>query len=126
MAIFGAPVSSEDHAERAIKCALGMRKALEEYNLENEGKRTLNFRIGINSGKMVAGDIGSSRRMEYTVLGEVVNLASRLQSYVAKPGQIVIGETTYNITKGKFQTEEIKDIQVKGISKTLTAYEVIK
>lgn len=126
MAIFGAPVSSDDHAERAIKCALGMRKALKEYNLENKGKRELNFRVGINSGKMVAGDIGSSRRMEYTVLGEVVNLASRLQSYVAKPGQIVIGETTFNITKGKFKTEEIKDIQVKGISKTLTAYEVLE
>lgn len=126
MAIFGAPVSNADHAERAIRCALGMRKALEEYNLENKEKRELNFKIGINSGKMVAGDIGSSRRMEYTVLGEVVNLASRLQSYVAKPGQIVIGETTYNITKGKFQTKEIKDIQVKGISKTFTAYEVIK
>ncbi|MCX7830455.1 MAG: FHA domain-containing protein [Acidobacteria bacterium] len=126
MAIFGAPVSSEDHAERAIKCALDMRKALKEYNLENIGKKELNFRVGINSGKMVAGDIGSSRRMEYTVLGEVVNLASRLQSYVAKPGQIVIGQTTYNLTKGKFKTEEIRDVQVKGISKTLTAYEVFE
>ncbi len=126
MAIFGAPVSSEDHAERAIKCALGMKKALKEYNLENSDKRELDFRVGINSGKIVAGDIGSSRRMEYTVLGEVVNIASRLQSYVAKPGQIVIGENTYNMTKGKFKTEEIRDVQVKGISKTLTAYEVLE
>lgn len=126
MAVFGAPVESEDHSVRAIKCALGMKKALEEYNLENEGKKALNFRVGINSGRMVAGDIGSSRRMEYTVLGEVVNLASRLQSYVAKPGQIVIGETTFNMTKGKFATKEIKDVRVKGISKTFSAYEVIE
>lgn len=126
MAIFGAPVESEDHAERAIKCALGMKKALEEYNLMQKGEGKLNFRVGINSGKIVAGDIGSSRRMEYTVLGEVVNLASRLQSYVAKPGQIVIGESTFNLTKGKFKTVEIKDVQVKGISKTFSAYEVLK
>jgi adenylate cyclase len=123
MAVFGAPVERGDHAECAIKCAIAMRNELIEYN--KNGGIQLNFRVGINSGKMVAGDIGSTKRMEYTVLGESVNLASRLQSSVAKPGQIVIGQRSYELTKGKFKTTEISGVQVKGISKTLTAYEVI-
>jgi len=126
MAFFGAPVSTDDHAEKAIKCALDMRKALKDYNLQTEGEKELNFRVGINTGKIVAGDIGSTRRMEYTVLGEVVNVASRLQSSVARPGQIVIGEKTFESVGGKFKMNEIKDVQVKGISKTLTAYEVVE
>jgi adenylate cyclase len=126
MAFFGAPVSTEDHSERAIRCALDMRKVLKEYNLESENPADLNFRVGINTGRIVAGDIGSTRRMEYTVLGEVVNIASRLQSSVAKPGQIVVGEKTFEAVKGKFKMIEIKDVQVKGISKTLTAYEVVE
>jgi adenylate cyclase len=126
MAFFGAPVATEDHAERAIRCALDMRRALEEYNLENNEEKAMVFRVGINTGKIVAGDIGSARRMEYTVLGEVVNISSRLQSSVAKPGQIVVGETTFKAVKDKFKMIEIKDIQVKGIAKTLTAYEVVE
>ena len=126
MAFFGAPVSTEDHAEKAIACALDMRKALREYNEQSEGEAELNFRVGINTGRIVAGDIGSTRRMEYTVLGEVVNVASRLQSSVAKPGQIVVGARTYESAAGKFKMNEIRDVQVKGISKTLTAYEVVE
>lgn len=125
MAVFGAPVERDDHAECAIRCAIEMKKRLKELNENKRLNINLQFRVGINSGKMVAGDIGSVKRMEYTVLGESVNLASRLQSYIAKPGQIVIGERTFELTKGKFETRKIDDIQVKGISKTLTAYEVI-
>lgn len=126
MAIFGAPVEREDHAERAIECALKMKKMLRELNKEKEYDVELNFRVGINSGTMVAGDIGSRKRLEYTVLGETVNIASRLQSSVAEPGQIVIGEETYNLTKGKYKTRKIVDVKVKGIKKTLTAYEVME
>jgi adenylate cyclase len=124
MAIFGAPIDSEDHARRAVLCALEMKKALREFNEENAQSRTLRFRIGINTGPVVAGDIGSIRRMEYTVLGTTVNVASRLESEVAEPGQIVVGEETYKAIKDEFVCERVGRVKVKGLSQPLVVYEV--
>lgn len=124
MAVFGAPLSAPDHAARAVRCALGMRKALAEFNAERAGGPPLDFRIGINTGRVVAGDIGSVRRMEYSVLGNTVNLASRLQSGVAAPGQIAVGEATWEACKDLFRFEQISKVKVKGLSRPVTAYEV--
>jgi len=125
MAVFGAPIEAEDHAARAVRCALEMREALKEFNEGTlPGRPPLNFRIGINSGHVVAGDIGSVRRMEYSVLGNTVNLASRFQSEVAAPGQIAVGEATFQACKSEFKFEKLSKVKVKGISKPITAYEV--
>lgn len=124
MAVFGAPISSADHALRAVRCAVGMKAALAEFNAENAGLPKLDFRIGINSGRVVAGDIGSHRRREYSVLGNTVNLASRLQSEVAKPGSIAVGEATAEACGSAFDFERISQVKVKGIKKPVTAYEV--
>ncbi|MGC8724418.1 MAG: adenylate/guanylate cyclase domain-containing protein [Acidobacteriota bacterium] len=124
MAIFGAPVLTTDHAHRAVRCALGMREALGRLNAENPDGPPLLFRIGINTGPVVAGDIGSVRRMDYTVLGAAVNAASRLESEVAKPGQIVVGEATYRQLKYAFAFHKAGKVPVKGLSRPLAVYEV--
>jgi adenylate cyclase len=93
LAVFGAPLPQPDHALRCVRAAQAMRRALQEWN-DTEADRPLEIRIGINSGTAVAADIGSPRRREYTVLGDVVNIASRIESSVAKSGQIVISRAT--------------------------------
>src|SRR4029450_11013534 len=107
MAVFGAPLDMPDHAERAIRAALEMRERLDEFNSERKEGPTIRIRIGINSGKAVAGEIGSINKKEYTVLGDTVNTASRLESSVAKPGIIVIGENTHSQVAGQFETKSL-------------------
>lgn len=126
MAIFGAPLEKPGHAASAVACAREMRTALDAFNRERGAESPLRFRIGLNTGRMVAGDIGSLRRMEYTVLGDAVNLASRLQSEVAKPGQIVAGEATRAACpESDFIWKGIESVTVKGLSRAVTAYEVL-
>jgi adenylate cyclase len=124
MAIFGAPIPSRDHAQRAVRCALDMRSTVDVLNREHPERPPILFRMGINTGPLVAGDIGSVRRMEYTVLGTTVNAASRLESDVAKPGQIVVGEETFELLKEIFAFKKIGSVKAKGLSKDLSAYEV--
>lgn len=90
MAIFGAPLAHEDDPERALRAALDMRARIEQVNgeLQAEGRKPLGLHIGVNSGMVVAGGVGSDLRMEYTVMGDTVNLASRLEG-VATSGQIL-------------------------------------
>ena len=89
LAVFGAPFAQEDHADRAVRAALGMRRALAEFNGQRGGDDPLRIRIALNSGQALTGDIGSPRRREFTVLGDVVNACSRIESSVCKPDQIV-------------------------------------
>src|SRR5262249_2961769 len=105
MAVFGAPLEMPDHAMRAIKAGLEMQERLAEFNAERKEGPTLRIRIGINTGKAVAGEIGSVNKKEYTVLGDTVNTASRLESSVAKPGMVVIGENTYEAVKELFEVK---------------------
>jgi class 3 adenylate cyclase len=102
-----------------------MRAALSDFNARRAGVAPLNFRIGVNTGSVVAGDIGSPRRMEYSVLGTTVNAASRLQSQVAEPGQIIVGEQTRNHLGQHFECRKIGDVKVKGLRAPLPCYEVI-
>lgn len=127
MAVFGAPLAMEDHAIRAVHTAIEMRDKLEEMNQEKFGKaQRIAVRIGLNSGSVVAGDIGSPKRIEYTVLGNTVNVAQRLEAGVAKPGQIVIGEETYKMVKDQFDTQELGEFNLKGLEKSIKVYEVLK
>ena len=124
MAIFGAPNRMEDHADAAVKCAIEIQNRLLELNRELTDDRQLELRIGINSGHVVAGDIGSEKRMEYTVLGDTVNIASRLESVICEPGGIVIGEQTYEALQDRGCCREIGDTKVKGVQHPIKAYAV--
>jgi adenylate cyclase len=124
MAVFGAPLDMSDHAERAIRCALEMRERLEEFNSDHREGPTLQIRIGINSGSAVAGEIGSINKKEYTVLGDTVNTASRLESSVAKPGMIVIGENTHAAVQDIATVRSLGKATLKGKQKEVAVYAV--
>ncbi len=116
------------HLDRAIETCLNVRTQIE--NFPKESNRTAfspKVSIGINSGEMVSGNIGSSnlRRLDYTVIGDVVNIAQRLQS-VAKDGQILIAESSYKKIKEYFECQKIGDVNLKNKSDAIIAYEVIK
>jgi adenylate cyclase len=125
MAVFGAPLSATDHAARGALTALEMREALTALNEPRSPESRLEFRIGMHSGKVVAGDIGSIRRSDYTVLGSTVNLAARLESGMAGPGQIVISDTTNEALQGKFETRAIGNFRPKGLSRDVACYELL-
>lgn len=124
MAIFGAPIERENDAERAVWAALEMRNTLFQLKKEIEPDRRFDIRLGINSGKVIAGNLGSPRRMEYTVIGDAVNIASRLES-IAETNQILIGEETYVACKNKFNIREVGPRSVKGKSVPINVYEVL-
>jgi adenylate cyclase len=124
MAIFGAPIEREDDADRAIYAALDMRRALFKMNKTMEPDRIFDIRIGINSGRVVAGNLGSPKRMDYTVIGDVVNTASRLEK-IAQPNQILIGEGTFNAVKDSFHIQKVGKKTVKGKTRAITVYEVL-
>ena len=125
MAVFGAPIDMPDHAQRAIRTALEMQERLAEWNAERREGPELRIRIGINSGKAVAGEIGSVNKKEYTVLGDTVNTASRLESSVAKPGKVVIGENTRAIVGSRFDCRELGSFSLKGKSREVQVFEVV-
>ncbi len=125
MAVYGAPLEMVDHAARAIKSALEMQARLTEFNSERKEGPHLRIRIGINSGRAVAGEIGSINKKEYTVLGDVVNTASRLESSVAKPGMVVIGENTHEMVKGQFNVNPLPKATLKGKEKEVAVFEVL-
>ncbi|HHY73790.1 MAG TPA: CHASE2 domain-containing protein [Bacillus bacterium] len=125
MSIFGAPIEQPDHAERAVRAALEMKKnsiAMAE-RLEKKYGRAVYFGVGINSGPAVIGNIGSTDRLDYTAIGDTVNLAARLESN-AKPGQILISENTYERIKDLFVITPLEAIQVKGKEKPVQIYSV--
>jgi adenylate cyclase len=117
MAVFGAPIERQTDAERAIWAAIEMLNALPDVDDEIE------IRIGINTGKVVAGSLGAHNRMEYTVLGDAVNVASRLEK-MAWPGQILIGEGTYEYVKGKFEIASLGAKTIRGKDTRIMVYEV--
>jgi len=124
MAVFGAPLDMPDHAYRSIMAALEMQERLTEFNAERKEGPHLRIRIGINSGKVVAGEIGSINKKEYTVLGDTVNTASRLESSVAKPGMVVIGQNTHEMVVGRFECKSLGSFTLKGKEREVSVFEV--
>lgn len=116
MAFWGAPVEIPDHAELACKCALDMKTRLEKLNEKwNTGDAAVKMRIGINTGDVIVGNVGGKKRFDYTVMGDNVNLASRLEgANKIYHTSIMISESTYNKIKSKFFTRELDIIKVKG------------
>lgn len=125
MAVFGAPLDQPDHALRAVETARDMRRALEEMN-EVRPDAPLAMRIGIASGVVMAGDIGSVRRREFTVLGDVVNTAARLEHQVAAPGQIVIGGATWTAVRDRVPVRALGRRSVAGRVAEVECYEVLE
>jgi adenylate cyclase len=125
MVIWGAPVSHDDDPARAVRAAVDIRRELISINRQrvSEGKEEIKIGIGINTGKVVAGYIGSSQTMSYSVVGDTVNTASRLCS-AAKPGEIIISEVTHAKTKGLFPVKELEPLQAKGKFNPLKVYDV--
>ena len=125
MAVFGAPIETSDHAVRGVQAALDMLEALRELDEEIPEEDRVVFRVGMHSGRVVAGDIGSARRSDYTVLGATVNLAARLQSSVAEPGQIIISDATFDACGGRFEGRMVGEFQPKGISRAVRCYQIL-
>jgi len=125
LAFFGAPEPMADHPSRAVVCALKMQAAMEEINALNaaDGLPHLEIGIGINTGAVVVGNIGSERRAKYSVVGAHVNLTSRIESY-ALGEQVLIGDSTYQRMKGLVEVGEVIEAQAKGVPGTITMYEV--
>jgi len=114
MAFFGAPLQLDDHAERAVEAALRMQEMLGDWNAHSPDAGRLAMRIGINSGTVVVGDIGSPQRKDYTVIGDAVNIASRLESFVAEPGQVVIGHETRRHLGEAFRCRALDEVRLRG------------
>ncbi|MDY0091574.1 MAG: adenylate/guanylate cyclase domain-containing protein [Candidatus Vecturithrix sp.] len=126
LCFFGDPIFHPDHALRAVQAAIDMQKAVRELGPELQEKLGLDpivIRIGINTGYVIVGNMGSAERMEYTVLGSDVNLAQRLEAS-ATPGQIMISHKTYEYVKHAIDTREIGEIKVKGFEHPVQVYEV--
>jgi class 3 adenylate cyclase/tetratricopeptide (TPR) repeat protein len=127
MALFGAPVAHEDHAQRACYAALSIQKAMGEYGEKLEKERGVDFkmRIGLNAGHVIVGSIGNDLRMDYTAVGDTTNLAARMES-IAKPGTILGSGSIYKLARGFFEFKPLGKIQVKGKMLPVEAYEIIK
>ncbi|MBM2826395.1 MAG: Guanylate cyclase protein [Dehalococcoidia bacterium] len=125
MATWGAHTVHEDDAERAVLAAVGMQEALTKFSADLERRRgfTLRMRIGVNTGEVIAGKVGAGREKDYTVMGDVVNTASRFESN-ATVGRVMVGQTTYDLTKHLVEYTTLEPITVKGKVEPLAVFEV--
>lgn len=129
MAVFGEPIQDENHAQNAAKCAYAMLKRVEELHKKwaKEDKPEIEIGIGINTGEVFVGNIGSVNRMEYTVIGDTVNLASRLESYnKTYKTKILVSTSTYKYIRQIADVIKIPEVQIRGKSNKIDIYEVLK
>ena len=126
MAFWGAPTAQQDHALRCCRAALGCRQAIEAAGVNDDQGHPLQIRIGINSGRMLVGNIGSELRLNYTVIGDAVNVASRLEGASKQYGtHILIGAETRRLIGDAFIVREVDSIVVYGRTEGLAVYELI-
>ena len=126
MAVFGVPRSTDHDAERAVHAALKLQQTVAKYGLRGRrhGRLRLSLRIGINTGRVFAGRVGGATRRDFTVMGDAVNVASRLQAH-APEAAIVVGRDTYRHVTGLFQVDELPPVVAKGKSEPLICYRVV-
>jgi class 3 adenylate cyclase len=127
LAVFGAPEKHDDGPYRAVACAIAMQKSLQAFNQETirDGEPPIEMGIGIETGPVIMGNFGSETRMKYSVIGETVNIASRLESHTTGD-QVVIGEKTYNLVKDLVVTDRPVSVMMKGIRKPIVSYSVLR
>lgn len=121
MVLFGAPIAHHDDPERAVRAALEMQQEIQRFNDEKKFSSPLAMSIGINTGPAVALNVGSEQRMEYTVIGDAVNLAARLEG-VSKAGEIIISHNTYQKIADVVEVEKNPSVKVKGKKKPVLNY----
>ena len=131
MAFFGAPIPIPDHAVRCCKAALRMKKMEKIINnqlmIEKLIDKPLHTRIGINSGDMVVGNVGSLKRIDYTIIGGNVNIAARIENINKEYNtSILISDQTYELVKDFFETRQVDTVMLRGISRPVTVYELLK
>jgi adenylate cyclase len=125
MAFFGAPHPHPDHALRAVRVGLLMQEAHESVMAawEPKGVAPSPIGVGIATGELIVGEMGSEQRTNYTVLGNAANLGARICG-IAKAGQVVVSQATYDLVKDRVEGEPISGLQLKGVSGDITVYHV--
>ena len=126
LAFFGAPIAHEDDPQRAVLAGLAIVEGIRDYQAEVKSKWDLDFgvRVGINTGLVVVGEVGSDLRVEYTAMGDAINLAARMEQ-TAQTGTVQISSDTHNLIAPLFEFGTPEEIEVKGKSEPVTAYQVI-
>ena len=126
MAIWGAPIGSPADAERAVMATVEMQQSVKAFNIKRAeaGLMTIDIGIGLNTGEVVAGYMGSTRSMSYTVMGDTVNTAARFCS-TAGPGEILIGQNTFEQVGHLFTTEKLPPTKLKGKLEHVDIYRVL-
>jgi class 3 adenylate cyclase/tetratricopeptide (TPR) repeat protein len=122
MALFGAPIATEDHAVQACRAAIAIRDSVRELN--ETGRRAVEVRIGINSGQVVIHSIGNNLSMNYDAVGQSVHLAARMEA-LAEPGQIMLTSDTFQLAKGFISARALGVARVKGVSAPVETYELV-
>ena len=123
LAFFGAPIAHEDDAVRAVRAGLDIVASMQPYRTQVKQTRSLDFdvRVGVNTGPVVVGEVGSDLRVEYTAMGDAINLAARMEQ-TAQPGTVQLTENTYQLIAPWFEIEALGDVEVKGYAEPITAY----
>ncbi|MBN2515921.1 MAG: adenylate/guanylate cyclase domain-containing protein [Deltaproteobacteria bacterium] len=126
MVIWGAPIAHDNDPVRAVRASLEIQSELAKFNAHRaaEGLREIQFGISINTGNLVAGYIGSTQAMSYSVIGDIVNVAHGICP-AAEPGQIIISESTYEYVHNHFDAVKLEPIQVKGKDEAISVYEIL-
>lgn len=125
LAVFGAPVPQEDHPERAVACAIAMQRGMGRVNAElaAHGLPAIEMGIGVHTGEVVVGNIGSHKRAKYGVVGRHVNLTSRIESYTVG-GQVLISDSTARALKGQLRARGRFEVRPKGVREPITIHDV--
>jgi adenylate cyclase len=131
MALFGAPIPQPDHAVRACRTALAMMDELHklEEKWRQEGKAPFRMGVGVNTGEVIVGNLGSDQRFDYTVIGDPVNLAARLEGLnkdFPEASGIIISEFTYELAKSEVEARHLGEVRVKGRVKPVSVYELVR
>ncbi len=127
MILFGAPVQDEEHDLKGVRCGVEIQQVIQKHNLklQQKGLRTVEFSVAINSGLMLAGNMGSEKRMEYTVIGNAVNIAARLSS-IATAGQVLVTKKLHDslALATHYETSLSQKIRLRGKKKTVEIWQV--
>ena len=127
LALFGAPIALEDAPQRAIRSALAIHREMTRFNEKIKGKKEIPpvlLRIGINTGPVVVGTVGNDLRVQFTVVGDTINMASRMEG-LAEPGTTYVSENTFQLTEGFFRFEALGEKEIKGKTEPVKVYRVI-